>query len=721
MSIEPPAPLVEALRKGKCALFVGSGFSVSAGLPTWDKLIGELIELLKREVPADPVLPELDDLRKNSKYLDIAQHAAEALSRDAFTSFLRQQIRRVDARPGEIHRLAARLPFAFFVTTNYDQLLEQALPDVTVATQADTQLLSNLLYDGGRFLLKAHGDIDRSDTIILTATDYQKAIHLQPSFGQIFSSLKLHYSILFVGYSLSDPDFNLLLERHVALFGHGGAKRYALLWKGEISVIESRTLERTQNITVIRYDDHAQVGEFLRALEQSLSHQPAQSTTEPPPDPLQLTLRPRLGARTQIATEPAEIVERFQSGTADEQEELLLRSDDSVRQALVDFLGQVRFEELRRLARKRATSQGREAQQSDRALRGRVVFIPGMFGSELSLFKEDRHAKLIWLRAWSLLSGGYGQLRVRGDGSSEHPIRPSGIIKRFYGELLDELDRVWNAEVFFSDWRLDLLSEAARLREFILRRVGADTPCHIVAHGSGGLLARALILEHPDIWEGMLPVGGKPSNVGGRLVMLGTPHHGWFASLQMLTAREPALRHLALVDLRHNLRQIQEVVSTFPALYQMLPSPLRNPVWEAFYLPETYGDLPVAGKWLERGLEFHKRLEPVADPDRMVCVLGNGVSTVTDVENPSRIAGSVGEFFVTDRGDGRTTHALGTLESGGEELLHYFVDSNHGELVSNRHVLAAVREILYTGKTWGLASAPGAAVEVIPPEVKLAR
>ncbi|MHC4094297.1 MAG: SIR2 family protein, partial [Planctomycetota bacterium] len=169
----------------------------------------------------------------------------------------------------------ARIPFAGVVTTNYDKLLERAWRmeqsgEPKVLTHLDAPALGKLLLGGDYFVLKAHGDIDRPKSIVLTAKDYQEVIHSNSAFESVFSAILLTRVILFVGYSLNDPDFGLLLERPLRRFEGLVPPRYALMT--DIGPIEADVLYRTSGVQVIPYDNadgtHQEVIGFLKQLEE---------------------------------------------------------------------------------------------------------------------------------------------------------------------------------------------------------------------------------------------------------------------------------------------------------------------------------------------------------------------------------------------------------------------------------------------------------------------
>lgn len=276
MTPKPPGFLVRHIQQKRCVVFVGAGLSAGAGLPTWKDLLLRGIQELVGSLPRGEVhQQELSDLVKWGKLLEVADFCKEKLG-GAYHQFLSEQVRgdQVQKLPAT-HDVLMRLPFSAWVTTNYDKLLERAYAQVKgggspkTLTHKDTEALGRLLFDGGPFILKAHGDIDRPETVVLTSRDYSEIIHANPAFNEIFSGLLLTKALLFVGYSLSDPDFRLLMDRQLTHFKGFVPERYALMTG--VGEVEQDVLWRTARIRVISYDNtsktHAEVLEFLKALE----------------------------------------------------------------------------------------------------------------------------------------------------------------------------------------------------------------------------------------------------------------------------------------------------------------------------------------------------------------------------------------------------------------------------------------------------------------------
>jgi hypothetical protein len=175
-----------------------------------------------------------------------------------------------------VHRLAVRLPFAAWITTNYDKLLERAYAEERgglpkTLTNLDTAALGQLLFDSAPFVLKAHGDLDRPESLVFTSRDYRDHIHANTAFSTAFSAVLLTHSLLFVGYSLSDPDFSLLLDRQLLTFQGFVPERYALM--SGIGKVEEDYLWRVCRIRVIPYPEgrHESVPHFFQQLADRLA------------------------------------------------------------------------------------------------------------------------------------------------------------------------------------------------------------------------------------------------------------------------------------------------------------------------------------------------------------------------------------------------------------------------------------------------------------------
>jgi hypothetical protein len=282
-------------------LFVGAGLSAAAGLPDWKNLLLAMITEIESDGVTDGSSAELRALIDAGKLLDVADHCRQRLGERRYQELLGERLRGGSGDIPEVHRLITQLPFSAVVTTNYDKLLERAYAQFKgelpkVVTSRDRESLGSLLFSGGFFILKAHGDIDDAASLVLTARDYREIIHANAAFDALFSSLLMTRSLLIVGYSLSDPDFRLLLDRQLSTFGENIPERYAVM--AGVGVVEADVMKRSANIKVLAYPQgqHQEVSTFLSGLLQRLApeHAAADSSSRVvPPAPPVIAPSPR--------------------------------------------------------------------------------------------------------------------------------------------------------------------------------------------------------------------------------------------------------------------------------------------------------------------------------------------------------------------------------------------------------------------------------------------
>jgi len=368
---------------------------------------------------------------------------------------------------------------------------------------------------------------------------------------------------------------------------------------------------------------------------------------------------------------------------------LLARPSRDEERALRAYFGDARFERLHTMAVRRTG-----AARGPRGPRGNVVVMPGIMGSELSEHIGTQTNR-IWVNPLRMVAGQLGHLRLDDTGRPQFDVRPSGILKLFYGELILSLSENWNVQTFWYDWRRDLRDSAAALEERMRAWFPEDAPVHFVCHSMGGLVARTFIQAYPHRWRAMWDRDPtRPGALGGRLIMLGTPNHGSFAALQVITGIEPLVRWLARLDLKDSLTELLAILNTFVGTFQMLPSPRVMKELEPIFHADNYGDLRVSQARLDEGRAHIERLANVVDPERMINVVGYNRPTYHALTRAQQLR-SPSAYLVTRAGDGRVPHSLGLLQG----VPTWYVESGHAALTRDGRVQEALEELLAKGTT----------------------
>ena len=139
----------------------------------------------------------------------VASQYEEKYGRVQLIEAIRTALHADTAEPGEAHAAFAQLPFDAIYTTNFDLLLEDAFQS---AKRPFRSLVGELQlpFHGGTStttIVKMHGDLRHEEHIIVTQEDYDEYLNNYPLIATHLSGLLIARTALYVGYSLSDPDF----------------------------------------------------------------------------------------------------------------------------------------------------------------------------------------------------------------------------------------------------------------------------------------------------------------------------------------------------------------------------------------------------------------------------------------------------------------------------------------------------------------------------------
>ena len=222
------SPGLEALREylaaGKAVAFLGAG--VSAPLyPLWDGLIGELVDGAAARLTGQEAVTCRALARESPE--EVVEIVRASLGAAVYREVLREVLRvRTDPETGRswtaVQELVCRCAFKAVVTTNYDPGIVDARMRVRPGASAtgfttwDDELGLDRWRTGDVFgetelpVLFAHGQHNRPDTVVLAATEYQRAYQgkLPPVLGTLVDGGHLAWA----GFSFADQRITAILR-----------------------------------------------------------------------------------------------------------------------------------------------------------------------------------------------------------------------------------------------------------------------------------------------------------------------------------------------------------------------------------------------------------------------------------------------------------------------------------------------------------------------------
>ncbi len=230
MSNPYPIELINDIRLRNVVPFIGTGYSIPSGIPSWNQLITELINELNDEYGADDI-----EILYNNGIIDNldAPEIYNILNKGKFK--LKKMIKdKIDKNleSNEFHHYLYQFYFDTIITTNYDKLIEDHYLKSGSSINKIWKNKQLAFFDDKRStqLIKIHGTIEDVESVVLSLSDYKNYIKKHKPIYSVISSFFLTKSILFLGFSLQDPNIIKLLEELRISTSSNIRNHYAVLY-----------------------------------------------------------------------------------------------------------------------------------------------------------------------------------------------------------------------------------------------------------------------------------------------------------------------------------------------------------------------------------------------------------------------------------------------------------------------------------------------------------
>ncbi len=235
---DPCADLKDSLNKGNVVAFVGAGLSIGAGLPGWYSLISELAQRIGYELPPA-------QWATGEALIDAAQAYINEQGLHSLVMFLKDKLDTTGKSPTAAHQALARLPISLVLTANYDDLLERAYRDAgkrvhVVVRDRDIPFMRR--EPDAVNVVKLYGDLDQPDTIVLARQQYEAFFLQRPQMIKLLETELGRSDVLYLGWSHSDPHFNLVFGELLNRFGEFMRAGYAVMF--DLPEARRKELER---------------------------------------------------------------------------------------------------------------------------------------------------------------------------------------------------------------------------------------------------------------------------------------------------------------------------------------------------------------------------------------------------------------------------------------------------------------------------------------------
>ena len=211
--------LIELVNSGQAWAFVGSGLSAEAGLPGWEQLVDGITGRLAGDTLTTVEATKSYGRGRQDQDWPRCLGAIEAvIGRPALEAHVREILAGAPRRPGRALDLVSDWPFAGYITTNYDSLIESALRPktrgwVSVGNAADE--IRKVSGGASNLIWHVHGSLEHPEPagrLILTMKDYDD-LYLEgsPLANQLRAFLQ-HHRVVFFGFSFKDAELQRLFK-----------------------------------------------------------------------------------------------------------------------------------------------------------------------------------------------------------------------------------------------------------------------------------------------------------------------------------------------------------------------------------------------------------------------------------------------------------------------------------------------------------------------------
>lgn len=234
--------LCDIVASNKLICLTGSGISTTLKLrngnpaPDWKQLLKNIkqTELRKKKLKNVRKQDDLEMLlSKDAEGEQLIEAASILYNADkrTFNKAFAESVRLKRGETSEVHRRLLNLEPRGILTYNYDAAHENAIREYhdgkkcnktwPLILPSDNAKINNLLKQNFQdpFLFKMHGTVGDIQSMVLTRESYRDLFNKYPYYKAFMQHIFTNYQLLIIGFGLSDPDFESLLQNVFSTFG----------------------------------------------------------------------------------------------------------------------------------------------------------------------------------------------------------------------------------------------------------------------------------------------------------------------------------------------------------------------------------------------------------------------------------------------------------------------------------------------------------------------
>jgi len=277
----PAFPLLaDLIAQDNLVAVTGAGISYglhrkggSDGVPGWEDLLRRIHKHMTASLDKclnDEISFVLGDSPIPTQCLLECASRLREVDPKAYEDELLAQVTPEPGQFSETHSALEKLNPRGIITFNYDDCHEAAhraeygKSPLVLTPYTENSIVKQLAARlNDRFLLKAHGCIhDTSGPLVLDWTSYRAILSKHPVYRAFFQNILTNFNCLFVGFGLSDPDFDMFVDVLASTYGSPVSQHVAIRHVKDYSR-EEFVLKGRYGITCMHVSDYPRIPELI--------------------------------------------------------------------------------------------------------------------------------------------------------------------------------------------------------------------------------------------------------------------------------------------------------------------------------------------------------------------------------------------------------------------------------------------------------------------------
>lgn len=244
--------LQELHKKNNLVPFVGSGLSQPFNIPTWPGLVRKLSESVEKNLlPSIEFYLKQNELLKAIELLKDFRRYDELELQEKVALLIKQVERKPENSDEQIYSLLAKMAFQLYVTTNYDNWINNYINSINVYPINLYNYhndISHLLNPPEKSVVHLHGNLKDHTSMVFSEESYNNR-YKDKRYSKLFEVISNSKTFLFMGFSFDDWYIKNLFKNYNEYF----KKPHYILLDSPTEKIYSE-LKENYRLRVIAYD-----------------------------------------------------------------------------------------------------------------------------------------------------------------------------------------------------------------------------------------------------------------------------------------------------------------------------------------------------------------------------------------------------------------------------------------------------------------------------------